>query len=141
MILPGFTGSSPVSVLIERNVARSSITLGSVYKTGITPTFDRFGKYVCEVPLSVPTRSCVYTSRIPLECSHALSNTDIVLGMDWISTCCAILSDDALVLEDPGLSAIAALPAGHYWTGNDGMFITIPFSSQLKIGFPRRTEV
>jgi len=121
MKLPGFTGSSPVSVSVEPTASRSAITLGSAYQLQLLPLFDRSGRYTCDITLSVPTRGGCYTSKISLECSHELKNTEIILGSDWISSCSAVPCNDGSGLEDPTLSVMGSLPAGHYWSPSEGM--------------------
>jgi len=128
MILPGFTGSSPISISVEANASRSTITLSSVYQLQLLPLFDRFGRYTCEIPLSVPTRNGFYTSKVSLECSHVPRDVEVILGSDWISDSSAAFCDDGSGLEDPALSVASCLPAGHYWSPNDGTpsFINCP---------------
>ena len=121
MKLPGFTGSSSVSVSVEPSTSLSTITLGSAYRLHLSPLFNRFGRYVCDIPLSVPTRSGCHTSNVSLECSHTPRDAEIILGSDWISACSAVLRDDGSGLEDPALSVISSLPAGHYWSPGKGM--------------------
>ena len=70
MILPGFTGSSPVSISVEPNTSRSTIVFSLAYQLQLLPLFDRFGRYVCDVTLSAPTRSGFYTFKIFLDCSQ-----------------------------------------------------------------------
>ena len=124
MILPGFTGSSPVSVSVEPDVSRSTLALSSAYKLQLLPLFDRFGRYACDIPISIPTRGGFYTSKVSLECSHEPRDAEVILGLDWITACSAVLCDDGSGLEDPALSIISSLPVGHYWTPNDGMIVT-----------------
>jgi hypothetical protein len=102
--------------------SRSTITLSSVHWLQLLPPFDCFGRYVCDIPLSTPTRGGFYTSRLSLGCSHTPGDTDITLGSDWIAACSAAFCDDTaeLTIEDPGASVVASLPVGHYWTPNDG---------------------
>jgi hypothetical protein len=50
MILPGFTSSSLVSILIELNGSQSTIALSFFYQLQLVPLFDCFGYYVCEPP-------------------------------------------------------------------------------------------
>lgn len=123
MLLPGYTGSSTVSVSIEPNVSRSVIPLSSVYELQLLPLLDRFGHYFCEIPLSVPTRSGFFTSNLSLECSHPSSDANVTLGSDWLSVCSAAFNDDGTELEDPPQSVISSLPTGNYWTPNDGAMI------------------
>jgi len=54
MELPGFTGSSPVSVLVKPTASQSAIALGSVYRLQLLPLFNHFGHYTCDITLSVP---------------------------------------------------------------------------------------
>ncbi|KAF9648364.1 hypothetical protein BDM02DRAFT_2301750 [Thelephora ganbajun] len=119
MILPGFTGSSPVSVSVEPTASWSTIALGSAYRLQLLPLFDHFGRYRCDFPLSVPTRSGFYTSEVSLECSHTPGDAGVILGPDWISACSAAPCDDWSELEGPTLSIVSSLPAGNYWTAND----------------------
>jgi hypothetical protein len=137
MILPGFTGSSAVSVSIEPNVSRSTISLSSVYRLQLLPLFDRYGRYLCEVPVCVPTRGGFYTSKIPLECSCATRDADIILGSDWISTCLVGFRDDGQGLEDPTQLAMSSLPASHYWSPNGGTTITYQLYLRLTRNFRR----
>ncbi|KAF9786787.1 hypothetical protein BJ322DRAFT_1217792 [Thelephora terrestris] len=119
MILPGFTGSSHISISVEPDVSQSTITLSSVYQLDLLPLFDRFGRYTCEIPLSVPTRNGSYTSKVSLECSYVPRDAEVILGSDWISNSSAAFCDDGSGLEDPPMSVTLSLPVGHYWTPND----------------------
>ena len=121
MKLPGFTGSSSVSVSVEPTASRSAIALSSAYRLQLLPLFDRFGRYACDVTLSVPTRSGSYTSRVSLECLHESNDTEIVLGPDWMSACSVTPCSDGPGLEDPTPAIVGSLPAGHYWTPSEGM--------------------
>lgn len=123
MLLPGFTGSSSVSVSIEPNASQSTITLGSAYQLQIHPLFDRFGRLIGEIPLSVPTRCGFYTSKISLECLHASRDVEVILGSDWISVCSVTFCEDGSGLEDPSMSVISSLPIGNYWSPNSGVNI------------------
>jgi len=123
MILPGFTNSKTVSVSVEPNTPLSTITLSSAHRLQLLPLFNHLGRYACDVVLSVPTRGGSYTSHVSLGCSHTPGGAEIALGSDWISACSATLSDDGSGLEDPGLSIISSLPAGHYWTPSNGTTI------------------
>ena len=120
MELPGFTGSSPVSVLVEPTTSRSAIALSLVYRLQLLPLFDRFGHYTCDITLSVPTCSGCYTSKLSLECSHDLKGTEIVLGLDWMSACSVARCNNGPGLEDPAPAVVGSLPAGHYWSPGDG---------------------
>ena len=120
MILPGFTGSSSVSVSVEPSASLSTITLSSAYRPHLSPLFNSFGRYTCDIPLSDPTRSGCNTSNVSLECSHTPKDAEIILWSDWISTCSAVLRDDGSGLEDPALFVISSLPAGHYWSPGKG---------------------
>ena len=119
-MISGLVNSSTVSVAVQSTAAASTIALSAVYRLGLIPTFDRFGRYACDVPLSVPTRSGFYTSRIPLKCHHASEESDIVLGSDWLFASGAVSSDDGFGLLDPPQSIIASLPEGYHWTPNEG---------------------
>ena len=116
MILPGFTGSSPVSISVEPTAARSAIALSSAHRLKLLPLFNRFGHYVCDIPLSIPTRSGFYTSKISLECSHEPGTAEIILGLDWCSACTPVLCNNGTELEDPAPAITSCLPAGHYWS-------------------------
>jgi hypothetical protein len=137
MILPGYTGSSTISVSIEPTASRSTVSLGFLYRLQLLPIFDRYGRYVCEIPVCVPTRGGFYTSNLSLQCSHATGNADITLGSDWISTSSAVFCDDGLGLEDPAQSIISSLPAGYYWSPNDGTSTIHQHCSQLTHTFYR----
>ena len=121
MILPGSTNSLPVLVSIEPNMSRSTIGFSSVYRLKLLPVFNCFGHYICEIPLSVPTRSGFYTSNISLECSYASGDAEVILGTNWISACSITFCDDGSGLEDPAMSVISCLPTGHYWSPSGGM--------------------
>ena len=123
MILPSFAGSSPVSVSGEPSTSLSTITLSSAYRLHLSPLFNRLGRYVYDIPLSVPTRSGCHISNVSLEYSHTLMDAEINLGSDWISTCSAVLRDDGSGLEDPALPVNSYLPAGHYWSPSNGTTI------------------
>jgi len=123
MILPGFIGHLSVSISVEPNTSRSTIALSSAYRLELLPVFDRFGHYICDTSLSVPTRNGFYTSKVLLECSHTPKDAEIILGLDWISACCAVVRDDGSGLEDPIPSALSSFPAGHCWSPDDGMTI------------------
>ena len=84
MILPGFTNSSSVSVSVEPNTPLSTIALSSAHRLELLPLFNRFGRYACDITLSVPTRGGFYTSNVSLGCSHAPGGAEITLGLDWI---------------------------------------------------------
>ena len=75
-------------------------------------------------PLSIPTRGGFYTCNISLECSHTHENAEVVLGSDWISACSAMLCDDRVKLEDLTEALIVSLPAGHYWSSDNGMLVS-----------------
>ena len=124
MILPGFTNSLSVSISIEPTASRSTITLSLVYRLGLAPLFNRFGRYTCDTSVSVPTRGGFYTSKFSFECSHAPGDAEIVLGSDWMSACSATTCNDSAGLEDPTVPIIGSLPAGHYWSPNDGAIDT-----------------
>jgi len=124
MMLSGLTGSSSISISVEPNAPRSTIAFGSVYRLKLLPLFNPSGRYVCDTSLSIPTRGGFYTCNISLECSHTHENAEVVLGSDWISACSATLCDDRVKLEDPTEALIASLPAGHYWSSDNGMLVT-----------------
>jgi len=124
MIIPGFTGSSPVSVSVDPNIFQSTIALSSVYRLNILPFFNRFGRLDCNAPLSVPTRSGFYTSNVSLTCFYTPRDVEIVLGSEWLTACSAVLCDDGSRLEDPTPSVISSLPAGHYWNPSNGTTAT-----------------
>jgi len=121
MILPGFTGSSPVSISVDPTAAQSTIALSSVHRLKLLPLFNRFGRYVCDIPLSIPTRGGFYTSKVSLECSHEPGDAEVILGPDWFSACSPALCGNGSDLEDPAPATVSSLPAGHYWTLSDGM--------------------
>lgn len=120
MILPGFTSDSPVSILIEPNVSLSKIAFNSVYRLRLSPLLNHSGCHVCEIPLSIPTRDGFYTSKVYLQCSHALRESEVILGSDWISTCSVAFCKDGSGVEDPIDAVVSSLPPGHYWSPNDG---------------------
>ena len=66
MILTGFTNSSPIPVSIEPDTPPSTIALSSAHRLQLLPIFNRFGRYACDVALSVPTRGGSYTSNVSL---------------------------------------------------------------------------
>ena len=123
MLLPGFSASTSVSVSVEPNTSLSTIALSSAYRLQLSPLFNRFGRYVCDIPLSIPTRSGFFTSNISLECSHAQTDAEITLGSDRISACSVMPCDDGSGLEDPAISVVSSLPAGHYWSPSSGTTI------------------
>jgi len=124
IILSGPTGSSSISISVEPDAPRSTIAFGSVHRLKLLPLFNPSGRYVCDVSLSIPTRSSFYTCKIPLKCSHTHESAEVVLGSDWISTYSATLCDDRVKLEDPTEALITSLPAGHYWSSDNGMLVT-----------------
>jgi hypothetical protein len=121
VILPGFTGSSHISISVNPNTSCSTIALSSVYRLGLLPIFDKFGCHSCEVTLSVPTRSGFYTSKFPPDCLHTLGDADITLGSEWVSDCSIALYEDGSGLEDPSQLAISSLSANHHWNTSNGM--------------------
>ena len=87
MTLPGFTGSSPISVSVELAVSRSTNILSSAYHLQLLLTLGHRGRYVCDTCLFVPTRSGFYTFKISLECVHSPGGAEVTLGSDWVSAC------------------------------------------------------
>ena len=55
-----------------------------------------------------------------LQCCHALEESDVVLGSDWVFASGAVSCDNGSGLLDPSQSAIASLPEGYYWTPDEG---------------------
>ena len=119
-MLSGLINSSTVSVAVQPTAAASTIALSAVYRLNLIPTFDRFGRYTCDAPLSVPTSNGFYTFRMPLKCHHVPGESDIVLGSDWLFTSGAVFCDDGFGLLDPLQSIIASLPEGYHWSPNEG---------------------
>jgi hypothetical protein len=99
MILPGFTNSSPVPVLVDTNASQSTVALSPVYQQHLSPLFNCFGHYVCEVALSIPTQHGFYTSKVSLNCLHAPRDAEVILESDWISTCLVAFCNDGSRLE------------------------------------------
>jgi len=118
-MLSGVANSFPVSVVVQPMTNISTITFSAVYQLGFLPLLDRYGHYTCETHLSVPTDNGFYTSWASLRCCHA-GESDIVLGLDWVSASGAILRDNGPGLLDPPQSSITLLPEGHHWTPNEG---------------------
>ena len=119
-MLSGLINSSAVSVEVEPMITTSTIKLSTVYRLNLTPKFDRYGRYTCDGPFSVPTSKGFYTCRTPLRCSHASGEADVVLGFDWVSASGTVLSADGSSLLDPPQTVIESLPGGYCWTPNEG---------------------
>jgi len=105
-------------VEVQPTTTTSTITLATVYRLGLLPKLDRFGRNTCDTTLSIPTSSGFYTSQTPLRCSHTPGENDIVLGSDWISATGSVFCDNGPGLLDPSQSVIASLPDGYYWSPN-----------------------
>jgi len=118
-MLSGLINSSTVSVDILPVSPTSTIALATVYRLGLLPKFDRFGRYTCDPQLSVPTSSGFYTSRTPLRCSHTLGESDITLGSDWVAVTGSVFCGDGSELLDPPRSAITSLSDGYHWSPNE----------------------
>ena len=118
MILPGFTGSLPISVSVEPAVSRSTIVLSSAYRLQLLPILGHHGHYICDICLSVPTRSGFYTFKISLECVHSLGGAEVTLGSDWVAACSPTLCSDGL--EDPVPTVISSFPAHYHWNSSNG---------------------
>jgi len=116
----GLIHSSTVSVAVQPTAVTSTITLAAVHRLGLLPLFDRYGRYACSAPLSIPTTNGFYTCRTSLRCCHAPGESDIVLGSDWIFASGATLCNAGSGLLDPAHSAITSLPEGYHWTPNEG---------------------
>ena len=123
-MLVGLINSVPVSVAVQPATSTSTITLSAAFQHQLLPIFDRFGLYTCNISLSVPTNNGFYTSKLSLQCSHTPGESDIILGSDWMSTCSVVLCDGGFILADPSRPAITSLPAGHYWTRNEGEIVS-----------------
>lgn len=119
-MLSGLINSSCVSVEVQPATSASTITLAAVYNLGLLPKLDRFGRYTCDVPLSIPTHTGFYTCQMPLQCSHARGGSDVVLGWNWMSATGSVFCDNSSTLLDPPQSVIASLPNGYYWSPNKG---------------------
>ena len=140
MMLPGCTGSSPVSIAVVPSASRSAITLSSARRLQLLPRFNRFGRHDCDIRLSVPTRGGFYTCKVLLECSHETGDAEIILGSDWIAACSATFCSDRAGLEDPTTQVIASLPTGHYWSPNDGAIAFPSFILLAKMRSPADTH-
>ena len=125
-MLSGLVNSSTVSVEVQPTATMSTIALAAVYRLGLLAKFDRFGRYICDPLLSVPTTSGFYTLRTSLRCSHASGDSDIILGSDWISATNSVFCSDGSGLLDPSQSAIASLPEGYQWSPNEGKAVSYP---------------
>lgn len=122
-MLAGLINSSTVSVVVEPMTTMSTISLSPVYRLGLLPLFNRFGRYSCETSLSVPTNGGFYTCRMSLNCCHAPGESDITLGSDWVFASGADFRNGGCGLPDPPQSAIASLPEGYHWTLNEGEIV------------------
>jgi hypothetical protein len=71
----------------------------SVYQLNLLPLFNRSGR------------------------SHAHEDAEIVVGLDWISTCSVMLCNNGIKLEDPTEALVASLSAGHHWSPNSGTLV------------------
>ena len=122
-LFPQFADASTVSVDIQPTATTSTIALATVYRLGLLPDFDRYGRYTCDSSVSVPTKNGFYTSRTHLRCSHVSGESDIVLGSDWVSASGSMFYADGSRLFDPPESVIASLPTGYHWTADEGKVV------------------
>ena len=83
------------------------------------PLFDRFGRYACDVSLSVPTRGG-FTLVKCLSNFHVPGGAEVVFRLDWIAASSAMLCDDRIELADPTAPTVASLPVDYHWSPNDG---------------------
>ena len=90
------------------NVNASTIALSAVYCLQFLPLFGRSGLHACDVSLSVPTSGGFYTSSLSLQCSHT-TESDVILGFDWMSSCGVALSDDRCEPVDPSHVVVMSL--------------------------------
>ena len=109
-MLSGILNSSSMSIVVQPMTTMSTISFPTVYRLGLLPILNRFGHYVCNSSLSVPTSRGFYTSQISLRCCHTLDEDDVILGSDWVSVNGATFPDDGSTLQDPSQSVILIHP-------------------------------
>ena len=80
----------------------------------LLPLFNCFGRYSCKVPSPIPMRGGFYTSKLSLDCSPMPSDTNIMLGSDWISPHSTMMGPHCKSCPSPPF-----LSSSHHWSPSE----------------------
>ena len=116
--LLGLINGLRATILIDPSYPRSTISEAYLFRNDFNSVLGTSGLTQLRAALSVPSLGGFYTSDnfLLLGCFTSLSNSDVVLGMDWLSGSRVVAN--ANVLARPAPEMVMTLQDGHSWTEN-----------------------
>ena len=111
--LLGYTGSKPCSFVIDHASPHSQVSAAFLFQNSFHQHLDVTGYNHSYLGVCVPTQGGYYLSADVLLVSSATCACDVILGADWVASCCVAMVENVLRL--PAQEMLTNLPDGHRW--------------------------